>query len=838
MQRHIINWTSLPLTAVCLFILAVNSHGTFQKTGGEMVLTDDLLTGVAGSAGMSGGASSLHGTLGQTSAMEASGPGAGLQGGYFSRAVLNPGTFAYSEVNFTSMTALWSGPVQANPAGVVYDLAVSTASNFSVIHSSLSTSGATGVLAGLLPNTTYYSRLRARYMEGDASAWVSMGSTRTLAVSGKPGVPAGEVLGVSSISWTWANAAGASAYKVYYASAPGSLAGSAAGAQFSHVGLSSNTAYGIVVAGSNGLGNGPLSEPATVYTFAAAPEAMEASQVWISSAALGWGLNGNPAGTIAQVWRSTDALSFAPVYEGAAMSYAAAALRECSVYYFKARNKNGDGVYSGFASPVSFITNASTPAAPNALAAEPAAGNRISLSWEFSPSEISAYRLYCDNGTGPIDYAVPCAVFSSTVSAWATTPLAAGSVYKFGLRAVTRCGVEEKNTSVFASAYAIGSPSGVRAAIKVPQTGKRIKGNRVTVVAEIINGVLSLTKQVRFQYRLLNGGAWTDIPAADGNHPNPDPDAPYFVHWDVDALGVVSAATYELRALAADITGTDDAAAPTITVVIDPVDYDISETLAGGELKKEQKINNAVSSTVQAADDGSALVSKVIIPAGALNESTVTVSVVNNPSHKPAAPQGSEELDLGVQIALSNTQSQLSGGNLSTVVLSFSDDNGDGLVDGSSARVDQLKMYSAHDLGDAWTLLPSSTDNLKKTVSGTTAHFSFFALFAPLAADLDTVRVYPVPFVPNDGRTDNGVPYAASNPDSGIVFDNLTAAVKIKIYTLTGQLVADIGSANSSGKLQWDGRNEDGKNAASGGYIAVIISSGHKTVTRKLLIIR
>jgi hypothetical protein len=44
---------------------------------------------------------------------------------------------------------------------------------------------------------------------------------------------------------------------------------------------------------------------------------------------------------------------------------------------------------------------------------------------------------------------------------------------------------------------------------------------------------------------------------------------------------------------------------------------------------------------------------------------------------------------------------------------------------------------------------------------------------------------------------------------------------------------------DTSGKLQWDARNNDGKDTASGGYIALIIdtATGQKTV-KKIAIIR
>lgn len=78
---------------------------------------------------------------------------------------------------------------------------------------------------------------------------------------------------------------------------------------------------------------------------------------------------------------------------------------------------------------------------------------------------------------------------------------------------------------------------------------------------------------------------------------------------------------------------------------------------------------------------------------------------------------------------------------------------------------------------------------------------SFFAVFAGPSANLDAVSVYPVPYIPNDGKTDNGVPYIVSDPTSKIIFDNLPSAVKIKIFTLSGLLVWDHDTSASLGTM-------------------------------------
>ena len=77
----------------------------------------------------------------------------------------------------------------------------------------------------------------------------------------------------------------------------------------------------------------------------------------------------------------------------------------------------------------------------------------------------------------------------------------------------------------------------------------------------------------------------------------------------------------------------------------------------------------------------------------------------------------------------------------------------------------------------------------------------------------------------------------AENATSGIVFDQLPLGTEIRIYTMTGRLVAELRS-DAGGALQWDARNSDGREAASGPYVAVMKAQGEKTVVKKLVIIR
>ncbi|MDE2292198.1 MAG: fibronectin type III domain-containing protein, partial [Elusimicrobia bacterium] len=646
----------------------------------------------------------------------------------------------------------------------------------------------------------------------------------------------GAALGVSSVSWTWGAGAYADSYLVYPASSPASALGPAASTSYAQTGLAPNTTASVLVAGVNLTATGPQSSTsAVVYTLAAPPAGSAASAVYASSAALTWTLNGNSAGTTAEVELSTDAAVYSRVYRGTALSLSIDGMLVCTSYYVRVRDLNGDGLPSAYDSVVNVLTLPSTPTAAGGLSASPLAGDKVSLSWSPSPDEsVTEYRLYWDSGTGTVSYASPLAVVPSSVTAYETGVLASSAAYRFALRAKNRCGIEEGNLTVAAESPALATLTGVRAAVTAPQSGQSVFGNAVTVAAELTTGEASQTSQVVFQYRSSAASAWVAIGTATV--------APYFTHWDANALLSGTSQPFDLRAVAYAVGGSSDAApaSVSVTVIDNSANADVAESASGGVVTKVQLVNSAVSNTIRTGGSGtSGSAASLSIPSGALTGSTVTVTVTNNPGATPPPPSGAQAVGVVTQVSLSNGQTQLSGGQTASVTLCYVDADGDGVIDGTGLRADRLVMYSAESVAGPWSRdLGSSVDAANHCVVGHTPHFSFFGLFVPAASGLSDVRVYPVPYEPNSGDADRGVPYSPGNPNSGIVFDDLPQGASIKIYTVTGQRVASVGDAGSSGKLQWDVKNDRGHDAASGGYIAVISAPGASPVTKKVLVVR
>ncbi|MEK7721727.1 MAG: T9SS type A sorting domain-containing protein [Elusimicrobiota bacterium] len=96
--------------------------------------------------------------------------------------------------------------------------------------------------------------------------------------------------------------------------------------------------------------------------------------------------------------------------------------------------------------------------------------------------------------------------------------------------------------------------------------------------------------------------------------------------------------------------------------------------------------------------------------------------------------------------------------------------------------------------------------------------------FATAKNNLKTAHCYPVPFKPSAGHT-------------GITFTGLTRAARIRIYTISGELVRTLDKADAGETLDWNARNSRGAAVDSGVYLWLIESATQKK-KGKLMIIR
>ncbi|HPG30484.1 MAG TPA: right-handed parallel beta-helix repeat-containing protein [bacterium] len=133
-------------------------------------------------------------------------------------------------------------------------------------------------------------------------------------------------------------------------------------------------------------------------------------------------------------------------------------------------------------------------------------------------------------------------------------------------------------------------------------------------------------------------------------------------------------------------------------------------------------------------------------------------------------------------------------------------------------------------------------DRTAKTITLKPSHFSIRGIFTPDTssapfAPQNEIVAYPNPYVPNDGNYRNGKPYDGS-AGSGIYFGGLIPNTEIEIYSVSGSRVFKTKYlSGNNGYFQWDVRNDNGRELASGVYLAVFKNSAGKKV-KKLAVIK
>lgn len=369
--------------------------------------------------------------------------------------------------------------------------------------------------------------------------------------------------------------------------------------------------------------------------------------------------------------------------------------------------------------------------------------------------------------------------------------------------------------------------------IKVPQNGKKVSGNRVTVMAEVEKGDIAEVREILFQYRTSEMSYWMAIPAADTMHPNPDISYPYFTHWDVTSL---TDGGYNIRAVLKDKTG-NLSISDEISVFVDRNNYDIKENIIGGIVEKKQKISPSQESVVAISGVQNNAYVEVKIPPGAVAD--YSVLKVKSDSSMPLSANRAEKIQL-CEIVFESGQTEILGDLPAEITFSYSDADSDGIVDGTNVRENELAIFSYNQNYASWEKSRATkTDKEKKTCTASVKHFSVYGLFGSVASELSDILVYPNPYVPNDGKADTGRPYSISDSETGIIFENLTSDVRISIYTVSGECVFDRYIDDTGGSYRWNAANSAGQDVASGIYFAVIKTpSNGRKITRKIAVVR
>ncbi|HOW89685.1 MAG TPA: T9SS type A sorting domain-containing protein [Elusimicrobiales bacterium] len=128
--------------------------------------------------------------------------------------------------------------------------------------------------------------------------------------------------------------------------------------------------------------------------------------------------------------------------------------------------------------------------------------------------------------------------------------------------------------------------------------------------------------------------------------------------------------------------------------------------------------------------------------------------------------------------------------------------------------------------GGAYTMMGSAAQTGSETLKGGsyTVTLGTVNSWRPAQTDVSIAHVYPNPC--NLGSGCNNVN-----------FTRLTMDATIRVYTISGELVATIKKSSSIDSIGWDLRNSGGRQVASGLYI-YIVEGGGSVKRGKMVIVR
>jgi hypothetical protein len=158
-----------------------------------------------------------------------------------------------------------------------------------------------------------------------------------------------------------------------------------------------------------------------------------------------------------------------------------------------------------------------------------------------------------------------------------------------------------------------------------------------------------------------------------------------------------------------------------------------------------------------------------------------------------------------------------------------------GLVD-DSGQEERLGMFVWNTIEARWQPVANSTVDVKRNlVSAPVTKLGTFGVFYqnPGAGQLfSQVMVYPNPFRPNSGSTNDG------DYSTGVIFDLVpTGVTRLDIFNIAGEWVASLGSSAfeviSPTQIRWRVTNDSSRRVASGVYIYILEAVNTQGVTER-----
>ena len=332
----------------------------------------------------------------------------------------------------------------------------------------------TFVQRNLGPDTSAQIKIAAFTIGGDGP--VRVATVPVLTADSSLNNVTGTPQTTQTIFWSWPVVNNALSYEILTATGLTPL-GTSVLASFTQTGLSTNTAFGVVVRAVMPGGPGKLSETTTAFTLAAIPfiGGNPVTNISTGNFVVSWVANSNPDGTAYQL-RFLEQLQTVQVTlpNTSKLDFDLVNLSANTIYTLEVQAFNGDGIGSGFAQIGSTVTLATPPESP--IITENTA-SKISISWD--PGENHAfteYEILVSSDNFVSDFSTR-ATFGSQFFATSISieNLITGQAYAFRIAAIDQFGRRTAQVSTNTITDNGGGPPGSIAFV-VPRTGITVFG--------------------------------------------------------------------------------------------------------------------------------------------------------------------------------------------------------------------------------------------------------------------------------------------------------------------------------------------------------------------------
>ncbi|MCB4790540.1 MAG: Ig-like domain-containing protein [Elusimicrobia bacterium] len=366
-----------------------------------------------------------------------------------------PLTGYVSSLSSGSINAFWGD--NGNPGGTQYFCQLSSQTPFAALANSGWVTSYPFAFVNLIPDTTYWARVKARNFAGRETAYVNLGSTHT--PCSRPVDLRCKTAGSTNLEIEWQpnNNPPTTLYEVITSSNGSnySTVFSTTSLSFLHTGLAANTThyYKVRARNANMVYTG-YTLASTTHTLCNQPGGINFVSANTSSVSLQWDTSSNSVSTLYELSASTGSSSnYGLIHTGKSSSYTHSTLTSNCTYYYKVRAKNLDNVYTDYTTPVDTYTLCAVPGVNSFTSVS---ATQIDLGWtENNNSNSTVYTLESSSETNT-NYKI---MYQGLDKNYNHTSLSPNVTYYFRVQATALSGIKTGFNTVLSTHTLCNDPA-------------------------------------------------------------------------------------------------------------------------------------------------------------------------------------------------------------------------------------------------------------------------------------------------------------------------------------------------------------------------------------------